>query len=53
MCINVYVFPELEKALGLKLHDALNVESESSKRKVRVTKPLVHHMHKEDKYRID
>lgn len=29
-------FPELEKALGLKLQDTLNVENESSKRKVSV-----------------
>lgn len=37
VCIIVSVFPELEEALGLKSHNALSVENESSKRKVSVT----------------
>lgn len=31
----VIVFPELEAVLGLKLHNSLNVENESSEKKVR------------------
>lgn len=36
----LYLFPELEEALGLKLHNTLNAENDSIKRKVSMTLPL-------------
>lgn len=37
----LYLFPELEEALGLKLHNTLNAENDSIKRKVSMTLLLV------------
>lgn len=36
----LYLFPELEEALGVKLHNTLNAENDSIKRKVSMTLPL-------------
>ena len=40
-CVLLYLFPELEEALGLKLHNTLNAENDSIKRKVSVTLLLI------------
>lgn len=37
----LYLFPELEEALGLKLHNTLNAENDSIKRKVSMTLLLI------------